>query len=81
MTKRPTPFKADLSSDRSLRRPCPDNLVTLSWSWTDAEHNIITSPIGPVRGNSIIVTAPAASTTFTLEAANQYGRTKKTLTL
>jgi hypothetical protein len=61
--------------------PMPGQLVTLSWTVTGSEYNIITPLIGPVRGSSIVITAPAANTTYTLESTNQYGRTKKSLTL
>jgi hypothetical protein len=54
--------------------------VTLTWSVTNASYNIITPQIGPVRGSSIVVT-PAATTTYTFESTNQYGRTKSSVTV
>ncbi len=54
--------------------------VTLSWSATGAEYNLITPQVGPVRGTSIVVT-PSATTTYTLESTNQYDRTKKSVTV
>jgi len=47
--------------------------VTLSWNVTNAIYNIVSPVVGPARGNSVVVT-PAATTTFTLYSANQYGR-------
>jgi hypothetical protein len=54
--------------------------VTLSWTAVSAQYNIITPQVGPVRGSSLVVT-PAATTTYTLESTNQYGRTSKTVTV
>ncbi|HLY20243.1 MAG TPA: hypothetical protein VKR61_23610 [Bryobacteraceae bacterium] len=47
--------------------------VTLSWSVTNAVYNIIDPQSGPVRGTSTVVT-PQATTTYTLYATNQFGR-------
>ncbi len=54
--------------------------VTLRWSAANAAYNIITPQAGPVRGNSVIVT-PSVTTTYTLYATNQYGRTKASVTV
>ncbi len=54
--------------------------VTLSWSTSNAEYNIVTPQAGAVRGGSIVLT-PAATTTYTLESTNQFGRTKKSVTV
>lgn len=54
--------------------------VTLNWSTTSSEYNIITPMAGPVRGASIVLT-PSATTTFTLEATNPYGRTTRAITI
>jgi len=54
--------------------------VTLSWSTSNAEYNIIDPQAGPVRGTSIVVT-PAATTTYTLYSTNQFGRTTATVTV
>ena len=51
--------------------------VTLSWTTTNSEYNIITN-VGAVRGTSVVV-MPTASTTYKLEATNQYGRTTKSV--
>jgi hypothetical protein len=54
--------------------------VTLNWSTTNSEYNIVTPMAGAVRGDSIVVT-PSATTTFSLEATNQYGRTVQSVTV
>jgi len=54
--------------------------VTLSWTVTNSEYAIITPQVGPVRGSSVVV-MPAATTTYKLETANQYGRTTKSVTV
>jgi hypothetical protein len=54
--------------------------VTLSWQATDAEYYIVAPQIGAVRGNSASVT-PTQTTTYTLYATNQYGRTTATITI
>lgn len=52
--------------------------VTLSWTVSNADYNIVTPQVGPVRGSSVVV-APSATTTYSLEATNQFGRTTKTV--
>ncbi len=52
--------------------------VTLSWTTTNSEYNIITPDVGPVRGTSVVIT-PSATTTYKLEATNQYGRTTQSV--
>jgi len=54
--------------------------VTLSWTTSNSEYNIVTPQVGPVRGNSIVV-SPAVTTTYKLESTNQYGRTTKSVTV
>ena len=55
-------------------------MVTLSWNTSGQIYNIITPQVGPVRGTSIIV-VPSATTTYTLDATNQFGRTSATVTV
>ena len=55
-------------------------VVTLSWTTTNSEYNIITPQVGTVRGTSVVFT-PSATTTYKLEATNQYGRTTKSVTV
>jgi hypothetical protein len=54
--------------------------VTLSWSVSGAQYNIISPAVGPVRGASVVLT-PAATTTYTLYATNEYGRMTVTTTV
>jgi hypothetical protein len=54
--------------------------VTLSWSVSNSIYNIIDPQVGPVRGTSIVVT-PSATTTYTFDATNQFGRTTTTVTV
>src|SRR3954462_13846167 len=54
--------------------------VTLSWSVSNSEDNIIDPQAGPVRGTSIVVN-PSATTTYTLYTTNQFGRTTATATV
>ncbi|HZR66724.1 MAG TPA: hypothetical protein VFA85_16400 [Terriglobales bacterium] len=53
--------------------------VTLSWSTSNSIYNIIT-PIGPLRGTSVVMN-PSATTTYTLNSTNQYGRTTSSVTV
>jgi len=57
----------------------PGQMVTLSWATTSQSYNIISPQVGPVRGTSIIIAAPSATTTYTLYSTNQYGRTTRTV--
>jgi hypothetical protein len=54
--------------------------VTLSWSVSNSVYNLIDPQAGAVRGTQIVL-APAATTTYTLYATNQYGRTTATVTV
>jgi hypothetical protein len=56
------------------------NPVTLNWSVTGAEYNVISPVIGPVRGTSITFT-PTQTATYTLYSTNQYGRTTAVVTI
>jgi hypothetical protein len=52
--------------------------VTLSWTATNASYYIVSPQIGAVRGTTAVVT-PSATTTYTLYATNQFGRTTATV--
>jgi hypothetical protein len=52
--------------------------VVLSWTASGASYYVISPQVGAVRGTSVVVT-PMATTTYTLYATNQYGRTEKTV--
>jgi hypothetical protein len=52
--------------------------VTLSWSASGTSYYIVSPQIGAVRGNTVVVN-PSATTTYTLYATNQFGRTSATV--
>ena len=54
--------------------------TTLSWTVSGASYVIVSPQIGAVRGSSVSV-APSQTTTYTLYATNQYGRTTATVTV
>ncbi|MGA8220827.1 MAG: IPT/TIG domain-containing protein [Candidatus Acidiferrales bacterium] len=54
--------------------------VTLSWDSPTASYFIVTPQVGAVRATSVVV-APAQSTTYTLIATNQFGRTTATVNI
>jgi hypothetical protein len=53
--------------------------VTLSWSTSNDSYDFI-DKLGGVRGGSA-TTTPAATTTYTLNATNQYGRSTRQITI
>ena len=54
--------------------------VTLSWQASDASYYIVSPAVGAIRGTSATVT-PSQTTTYTLYATNQYGRTTASVTV
>ena len=54
--------------------------VTLAWSAGNAQYVVVSPQVGAVRGTSVTV-KPTATTTYTLYATNQYGRTSATVTV
>lgn len=52
--------------------------VHLAWNVSNADYVIVSPSLGAVRGTSATV-APVATTTYTLYATNQYGRTASTV--
>jgi len=54
--------------------------VTLNWSGSGASYFVISPTVGAVRGNSVKVSA-SQTTTYTLAATNQFGRTTATVTI
>jgi hypothetical protein len=54
--------------------------VTLSWSVSSSTYNIIAPQVGPVRGTSVVV-VPTATTTYTLNATNQFDRSTASVTV
>lgn len=58
----------------------PGSGVTLSWNVSNASYVIVSPQAGAVRGTSVTV-SPAQTTTYTLYATNQYGRSMGTVTV
>jgi len=58
----------------------PGSSVTLSWSVTNGEYNIVSPQLGVMRGTTATV-VPTGTTTYTLYSTNQYGRSKATVTV
>jgi hypothetical protein len=54
--------------------------VTLSWQGSGASYYIVSPAIGAERGNTATV-KPTQTTTYTLYATNQYGRSQATVTV
>jgi hypothetical protein len=54
--------------------------VTLSWSVTGASYFDVTPQVGAIRGNSVVVT-PSQTTTYTLNATNEFGRSTSAVTV
>jgi hypothetical protein len=54
--------------------------VTLSWNAVGASYYDVTPQIGAIRGTTIVVT-PSQTTTYTLNATNEFGRTTSTATV
>jgi len=58
----------------------PGQPVILSWGETNGEYNIVSPSVGAIRGSSVVV-YPMTTTTYTLYATNQYGRTTAQVTV
>jgi hypothetical protein len=69
-----------ISSFTSTTSSGSGSTVTLSWNLSNASYLIISPTIGAVRGTSARVT-PTQTTTYTLYATNQYGRSVATVTV
>ncbi|HLV87011.1 MAG TPA: hypothetical protein VKV39_08555 [Candidatus Sulfotelmatobacter sp.] len=54
--------------------------VTLSWTTSNDQYVIVAPGAGVVRGNSVVVN-PSSTTTYTIYATNQYGRSTNTVTV
>ena len=54
--------------------------VTLQWNVTGASYFDVTPQVGAIRGTSVVVT-PMQTTTYTLNATNEFGRTTATVTV
>ena len=60
--------------------PFSGGTSTLAWSVSGASYIIVSPAVGAVRGNSVKVT-PTKTTTYTLYATNQYGRSTAGVTV
>lgn len=58
----------------------PGQPVTLNWSVTNGEYYVVSPTVGAIRGNTVVVN-PTVTTTYTLYATNQYGRTTAQVTV
>jgi hypothetical protein len=56
----------------------PGGPVTLNWSASGTQYYIVSPQVGAIRGTTAIVN-PTQTTTYTLYATNQYGRSVKTV--
>jgi len=54
--------------------------VVLNWTVTGASYFDVTPQVGAMRGNTVTV-YPTVTTTYTLDATNQYHRSRKTATV
>jgi len=54
--------------------------VTLQWNVTGASYFDVTPQVGAIRGTSVVVT-PTQTTTYTLNATNEFGRNTSTVTV
>jgi hypothetical protein len=54
--------------------------VTLTWNAAGASYYDVTPQVGAIRGTSVVVT-PSQTTTYTLNATNQFGRTTAAVTV
>jgi hypothetical protein len=52
----------------------PGTSVTLNWTVSNADYNIVSPQVGVIRGTSATV-VPTKTTTYMLYSTNQYGRT------
>ena len=54
--------------------------AVLNWTVTGASYFVVSPQVGAVRGNTVTV-YPTGTTTYTLDATNQYHRSKKQVTV
>jgi len=73
----PAPTINSFSATQSIGSGQP---VTLSWNETNGKYNIVSPSVGAIRGTSVIV-YPTTTTTYTLYATNQYGRSSGQVTV
>jgi hypothetical protein len=54
--------------------------VTLTWAADNVSYYLVSPEAGPIRGTTVTV-HPTKTTTYTLYATNQYGRTTQSITI
>jgi hypothetical protein len=69
-----------VSSFAATSSTSPGSSVSLSWSVSNASYVIVSPQPGAVRTSGVTV-SPAQTTTYTLSATNQYGRSLATVTV
>lgn len=69
-----------INSFTSTQSGGPGQPVTLSWNVSNEGYSIVSPTVGAVRGTSVLVN-PTQTTTYTLYATNQYGRSTATVTV
>lgn len=73
----PNPTISNFTSTQSGGSGQP---VTLSWTVINSGYSIVSPTVGAVRGTSVVV-YPTQTTTYTLYATNQYGRSTANVTV
>ena len=66
------------SFNASLTTVSKGQHVTLSWDVAGSSYFVVTPQVGAVRGTFVIV-SPTATTTYTLDGTNAYGRSRATV--
>jgi hypothetical protein len=56
----------------------PGSPVTLSWSVSNSEYNIVSPQVGLTAASSVVL-VPAKTTNYTLSSTNQYGQSRVTV--
>jgi hypothetical protein len=67
-------------SDPGPMPVAPGTPVKLSWTVSNALYDIVSPQVGAIRGTSVVV-KPEKTTTYTLYATNQYGRSTAKVTV
>ena len=76
----PTGARPTINSFTATQSGGAGQPVTLSWSETNGEYSVVSPSVGAIRRASVIV-YPTTTTTYTLYATNQYGRTTAQVTV
>ena len=74
----PSPTVTNFAANPSTIAPGQPS--TLTWNATNTIYTIVSPEVGPIRGNSAVV-HPNVTTTYRLDATNQYGRKTKKVTV